>query len=129
MIRKILGISNIVLSIIGFIILKFINVSEVFSTIMMMSLFIGWIMPYIGLILSGIGILIHTKFKLSLIFNIFNILLSLFMIFLIISVYDKNLLIVLIEYIVMIVINILDIIYIIVNKDIIIKENLQRDYL
>ena len=72
MIRKILGILNIVLSIIGFIIIHFIDVSSVFSTIMMLSLFVGWIMPYIGLILAGIGILIHTRFMINIIFNVFN---------------------------------------------------------
>ncbi len=129
MIRKILGISNIVVSIVGFIIIHFIDVSSVFSTIMMMSLFIGWIMPYIGLILSGIGILIHTRYKINIIFNIFNILLCSLMIFLVVSLYNKSFLVFIIEYGIMIVINILNIIYTIVNKDTIIKDNLQRDIL
>ena len=129
MIRKILGISDIVLSIVGFVILHFIDVSPIFSTIMMLSLFVGWIMPYIGLILSGIGILIHTRYKINIVFNVFNILLCLLMIFLVVKIYNKTFLVFIIEYGIMIVMSILNIIYTIVNKDIIIKENLQRDIL
>ena len=57
--RKVLGISNIVLGIGLLILLHFVNISDKFSSIMLMSLFIGWIFPYIALVLSGIGILIQ----------------------------------------------------------------------
>ena len=96
---------------------------------MLMSLFVGWIFPFIGLVVSGLGILIHSNFKITLIFNIVNILVILFMGFLVIKVYDSKLLIVLIEYIVMLVINILNIVYLIINKDEIIRDNYKRNYL
>ena len=116
--RKIIGFSNIVFGIGLLILLHFVNVSDRFSSIMLMSLFVGWIFPFIGLVVSGLGILIHSNFKITLIFNIVNILVILFMGFLVIKVYDSKLLIVLIEYIVMLVINILNIVYLIINKDV-----------
>ena len=127
--RKIIGFSNIVFGIGLLILLHFVNVSDRFSSIMLMSLFVGWIFPFIGLVVSGLGILIHSNFKITLIFNIFNILVILFMGFLFIKVYDSKLLIVLIEYIVMLVINILNIVYLIINKDEIIRDNYKRNYL
>ena len=127
--RKIIGFSNIVFGIGLLILLHFVNVSDRFSSIMLMSLFVGWIFPFIGLVVSGLGILIHSNFKITLIFNIVNILVILFMGFLVIKVYDSKLLIVLIEYIFMLVINILNIVYLIINKDEIIRDNYKRNYL
>ena len=127
--RKIMGFSNIVFGIGLLILLHFVNVSDRFSSIMLMSLFVGWIFPFIGLVVSGLGILIHSNFKITLIFNIVNILVILFMGFLVIKVYDSKLLIVLIEYIVMLVINILNIVYLMINKDEIIRDNYKRNYL
>ena len=129
MIRKILGIIDILVAIISFIILQFSNTDKIFSTIMMLTLFVGWIFPYIALLISGIGILIHTKYLINLIFNIINILLTLIIIFLCVSVYNKNLLLVIIEYSIIILLAIINIIYIIKNKEEIIKDNLERDYL
>ena len=127
--RKIMGFSNIVFGIGLLILLHFVNVSDRFSSIMLMSLFVGWIFPFIGLVVSGLGILIHSNFKITLIFNIVNILVILFMGFLVIKVYDSKLLIVLIEYIVMLVINVLNIVYLMINKDEIIRDNYKRNYL
>ena len=126
--RKIMGFSNIVFGIGLLILLHFVNVSDRFSSIMLMSLFVGWIFPFIGLVVSGLGILIHSNFKITLIFNIVNILVILFMGFLVIKVYDSKLLIVLIEYIVMLVINVLNIVYLMINKDEIIRDNYKRNY-
>ena len=126
--RKIIGFSNIVFGIGLLILLHFVNVSDRFSSIMLMSLFVGWIFPFIGLVVSGLGILIHSNFKITLIFNIVNILVILFMGFLVIKVYDSKLLIVLIEYIVMLVINVLNIVYLMINKDEIIRDNYKRNY-
>ena len=88
--RKIIGFSNIVFGIGLLILLHFVNVSDRFSSIMLMSLFVGWIFPFIGLVVSGLGILIHSNFKITLIFNIVNILVILFMGFLVIKVYDSK---------------------------------------
>ena len=126
--RKIIGIISIILSIILFIVLQFLDVSVVFSTIMVISLFIGWILPYIGLILEGICILLHSNYYVTLVFSIFNLLLTLIMIFLIIKVYDSKLLGVLMEYIIIEVMNVINIVYLIINRDIIKKDNVISKY-
>ena len=127
--RKITGIGSIILGIALLIVLHFVDVSDTFSSIMLMSLFVGWIFPYIALVLSGLGILIHSNYLITLIFNIINILVSLLMIFFVVKVYDSKLLIVLIEYVIMLVITIVNIIYLIINREEIIRDNLKRNYL
>ena len=123
------GIGSIVIGVGLLVLLHFVNVSDKFSSIMLMSLFIGWIFPYIALVLSGIGILIHSNYWITLVFNIVNILVLILMLFLVIKVYDNKLLVVLIEYIVMLVVSIVSIIYMIINKDDIIQVNYKRKYL
>ena len=127
--RKMTGIGSIVIGVGLLVLLHFVNVSDKFSSIMLMSLFIGWIFPYIALVLSGIGILIHSNYWITLVFNIVNILVLILMLFLVIKVYDNKLLVVLIEYIVMLVVSIVSIIYMIINKDDIIQVNYKRKYL
>ena len=114
--RKMTGIGSIVIGVGLLVLLHFVNVSDKFSSIMLMSLFIGWIFPYIALVLSGIGILIHSNYWITLVFNIVNILVLILMLFLVIKVYDNKLLVVLIEYIVMLVVSIVSIIYMIFNR-------------
>ena len=101
--QKVIGILNIVLGIGLLIILHFFDIPDIFSSIMLMSLFIGWIFPYIALVLCGIGILIHSNYLITMIFNIVNVLVIFFMLFLVIKLYETRLLIVLIEYIIMLV--------------------------
>ncbi len=127
--RKIVGIGSIVLGIVLLVLLHFVEVPDKFSSIMLMSLFIGWIFPFIALILSGIGILIHSNYLVTLIFNIINILVLLFMIFLVGKIYSSKFLIILIEYIIMLGITIADIVYLIINRDEIITDNYKRNYL
>lgn len=127
--RKIVGIGSIVLGIVLLVLLYFVEVPDKFSSIMLMSLFIGWIFPFIALILSGIGILIHSNYLVTLIFNIINILVLLFMIFLVGKIYSSKFLIILIEYIIMLGITIADIVYLIINRDEIITDNYKRNYL
>ena len=127
--RKIIGILNIVLGIVLLIVLHFVDVSDKFSSIMLMSLFIGWIFPYIALIIVGIGILIHSDFIITIIFNIINILVLIFMLFLVIKVYDSKLLLVLTEYIIMLVVSVINMIYLIINREEIEEESLKRRYL
>lgn len=127
--QKVIGILNIVLGIGLLIILHFFDIPDIFSSIMLMSLFIGWIFPYIALVLCGIGILIHSNYLITMIFNIVNVLVIFFMLFLVIKLYETRLLIVLIEYIIMLVMSIISIIYLILDKDEIIKDNYKRNYL
>ncbi len=127
--RRIIGILNIVLGSCLLILLHFIDVPDVFSSIMVMSLFVGWIFPYIALIISGIGILIKSNYLITLLFSIINILVIIFMIFLVGRVYSSKFLIVIIEYIIMLVLTIVNIVYLIMNKDEIIRENYKRNYL
>ena len=127
--RRIIGILNIVLGSCLLILLHFIDVPDVFSSIMVMSLFVGWIFPYIALIIIGIGILIKSNYLITLLFSIINILVIIFMIFLVGRVYSSKFLIVIIEYIIMLVLTIVNIVYLIMNKDEIIRENYKRNYL
>ena len=127
--RKITGIGSIILGIALLIVLHFVDVSDAFSSIMLMSLFIGWVFPYIALVLSGIGILIHSNYLITLLFNIVNILVLLLMMFLVIKVYDNKLLVVLIEYIIMLIVTIINIVYLVMNKDMIIQDDYRRKYL
>jgi len=127
--QKVIGILNIVFGIGLLIILHFFDIPDIFSSIMLMSLFIGWIFPYIALVLCGIGILIHSNYLITMIFNIVNVLVIFFMLFLVIKLYENRLLIVLIEYIIMLVMSIISIIYLILDKDEIIKDNYKRNYL
>ncbi len=129
MIRKILGIINIITAIVSFILLELSDTGVIFSTIMMLTLFVGWILPFIALLLSGIAIIIYAKYYVSLIFNITNILLTIIILFLCISVYESSLMLIIIEYSIIILLSILNIIYIIKNKEEIITENLKRTYI
>ena len=96
---------------------------------MLMSMFIGWIFPFIALVVSGMGLLIHSNYLITLLFNIINLLVIIFMLFLVIKLYDSKLLIVLIEYIIMLITVIINIIYLVINRETIIKDNLKRNYL
>ena len=129
MIKKILGIIDIITAIVSFIILELSNTGVIFSTIMMLTLFVGWIFPFIALLLSGIAILIHAKYYINIVFNIINVLLTIIILFLCISVYESSLLLIIIEYSIIILLSILNIIYIKKNKEVIITENLKRSYM
>ena len=119
--KKILILSNIIIPIILFVILLFNTMSSNFIYIITLSLFIGWIIPFIATIISGLSILNNNNQKLTLVFNIFALLLNLLLILLIISILDNKLILILIEYIVLSIITIINIIYYIIyfinNKD------------
>lgn len=112
--RKIIAILDIFISIILFVILLFSDISDSFVYIITFSLFIGWLMPYLSIFISGISLLNNSNQRLTLLFNIFSLLLSGYLLFLTMSLYEKKLLIILIEYIVLLVINLLNIIYLII---------------
>lgn len=112
--KKLISIIEPLLSIIMFLVLLFTKTSDNFVYIMIMSLIIGWIIPYIVLIVSGLSIIQNKFTKLNLVSNILSFLLCLFLLFLIIKIYEKKFLILLIEYIIIAIINIINIIYLII---------------
>lgn len=106
--EKTLSVLNIISPIILFIVLLFADISENFINIMTLTLVIGWILPFISLLLTGICIINKSHKKLCLTINIINILLILILLFLIISILDKKLIIVLIEYSIILIISTID---------------------
>ena len=100
---------NTLIPIILFIILLFLKISESFINIMTLTLFIGWAIPYIVLILTGISILNRSHKKIALTINILNIILTLILIILILSIINKLLIGLLIEYIIIFIITIINV--------------------
>lgn len=117
--KNILPIFNIIISLILGIILLLSELSENSVYIMVMTLAVGWAIPYLVLLITGITMLYKTNYKLTLTFNIINILLCMLLLFLVISIYDKKMLIFLIEYIIMCITSIINSIYymIIIKND------------
>ncbi len=111
--KKILPIINAISGVAAFLILLFTKTSNNFVYIIIMSLFIGWALPFLSLIISGITIAIDKHHKLTLIFDILAFLLIAFLLFLIFKIYDKHFLILVIEYFYIAILNIINIIYLI----------------
>ena len=109
--KNILPLINIITSIILGIILLVSELSENTMYIMIMSIIIGWAIPYLVLLITGITMYYKSHHKLTLIFNIINILLCILLLFLVISIYDSKMLIFLIDYIIIGVISIINSIY------------------
>ena len=102
--RKILGSLEIIASLIMLAILLFNKISDNAYFFIMITVFIGWVIPYFITILSGITILKDSHHKLNIISNILNIILLGVLLFFLIKLYDKGFIIFLVEYIIMIVI-------------------------
>lgn len=119
--ENILPIINIIIPIIAFVILLFTKLSENTMYFMVMSLVVGWIVPYFVLLITGLSMFQNRHPKLSLVFNIVNLLLTIMLIVFVIRLYDKYFLVFLIEYIVILLIAIANIVYFITfiknNKD------------
>ena len=113
--KKALGIINIVLPIILFIALQFFNMSPSFVNIMTLTLIIGWILPFIFPIITGICMLLDIHHKKSIAINIITIILLILIIYLIIQLYDSKLLHILIIYIILAVLKIINSIYLIIH--------------
>ena len=112
--RKILGSLEIIASLIMLAILLFNKISDNAYFFIMITVFIGWVIPYFITILSGITILKDSHHKLNIISNILNIILLGVLLFFLIKLYDKGFIIFLVEYIIMIVISIINVIYLII---------------
>ena len=108
---KILALTNILLPLILFGILLFSDLSENVIYIMVMTIVIGWVIPYTVLLITGIAMYYKKQPKLVLIFNITNILLSIMITFLSLYLFDKKMLIVIIEYAIMAIVSIINVIY------------------
>jgi hypothetical protein len=106
-----LKVINILLPIVLFIILLFSKLSEKTVYIFVMTLFIGWALPYFVLLITGFAQVKNLFHKLGLILNVISVPMSILLLYLVITIYDKKLLIFVIEYIIIIVMNILNIIY------------------
>jgi len=109
--NKLLKILNILIPLVFLIILPFTNIGANFVYIMSLTMIIGWIFPYISLLLTGVSLLSNTHKKKALTLNIINILLTLIIIFLIIKIYENTFIIILIEYIIITIISIINSIY------------------
>lgn len=106
-----LKVINILLPIVLFLILLFSKLSEKTVYIFVMTLFIGWALPYFVLLITGFAQVKNLFHKLGLILNVISVPMSILLLYLVITIYDKKLLIFVIEYIIIIVMNILNIIY------------------
>lgn len=114
--RKKLIALNILIPLIMFIAVLLTGLTSNFMNIVTFTLVVGWALPYLALILTGLAILNNSHRKLSLIINIFNILLTLVLITFVICIMEKALILILIEYIIILAMSILNTVMII--KDI-----------
>ncbi len=113
--KYILPIINIIIPILFFIIILFTKLSDNTMYFMVLSIIIGWAIPYVVLIITGLSMFQNKRPKLSLVFNVVNIFLNIMLIYFIVRMYDKHFFVFLIEYIIMLIISIVDSIYFIVN--------------
>lgn len=112
--HNILAYLNIFTPILLLIILLITKLSENSIYIMMMTVIVGWLIPYFTPLITGLALINKTHFKRAIILNISSIFLSIYCLIMICVLYDKNFLIMLIEYILIIIINIINTIYIII---------------
>lgn len=111
--RKKLIALNILIPLVMFIAVLLTGLTSNFMNIVTFTLVVGWALPYLALILTGLAILNNSHRKLSLIINIFNILLTLVLITFVICIMEKALILILIEYIIMLAMSIINTIMII----------------
>ena len=106
-----LKLLNIFLPILMFILLLILKLSENTIYIFVMTLIIGWALPYFVLLITGFAQVKNLFHKLGLTLNILSIPLCILMLYLVISIYETKLLIFIIEYSIILIMNILNIIY------------------
>lgn len=113
--ENIIPVLNIIISLTLGIILLFSKLSDNTVYIMVMSLIVGWAIPYLVLLITGITMLYKSHYKLTLIFNIINILLCILLLFLVISIYDNKMLVFLVDYIIIEIMSITNVIYFLIT--------------
>ena len=104
-------ILNIILPIVMFIILLICKLSEKTVYLFVMTLIIGWAIPYFVLLVTGFAQIKNLFHKLGLTLNIISIPMCILLLYLVISIYEIKLLVFIIEYIIIILVNIINIIY------------------
>lgn len=112
--KYILPIVNIVLSLICFIVLFFSKLSDNTVYLMMITMLVGWAIPYFVLLVSGLELISMKHPKMSLVFNVLNVLVCLMDLIFTIRLFDKKMLILLIEYILMGILSLINVVYIVV---------------
>ncbi len=108
--KNLLPFINIIVPIILFIIVLFSKLSDNMMYVMIMTVIVGWVIPYIVLLISGISMLRDLKEKLILVFNSLNVLICLLNIILSVVLYDYKMLIMIIEYIIMMGISVVNVV-------------------
>lgn len=103
---------NILISVLGILSLLIFRMSENVIYIMMMTVMIGWIIPYFVPLITGIALINKSHYKRALVLNIVSILMIIFLIVMIKILYDKKMLFMLVTYIIFVIINIVNSIYI-----------------
>lgn len=73
-----------------------------------MTCVIGFIFPYLSLLLTGIATLIKKHYKKVVLLNILSILLSVFILYLSFKLYDSKLLFIVLSYIFIVILNIIN---------------------
>lgn len=112
--KIILGAIEIIITLIMILVLLLNKISANSYYFVMITVFIGWAIPYLMTLLSAIAIIKESHQRLSLISNILNIILIGVLFFFIHKLYDKGFIIFIVEYIILIVISIINIIYLII---------------
>ena len=112
--KIILGAIEIIITLIMILVLLLNKISANSYYFVMITVFIGWAIPYLMTLLSAIAIIKESHQRLSLISNILNIILIGVLFFFIHKLYDKGFIIFIVEYIILIVISIVNIIYLII---------------
>ena len=79
--------------------------------IFIMTLFIGWIFPYLVLLITGFAQVKSVFPKLGLTLNVIGIPMCILLIYLVSKIYDGKLLIFIIEYSIIVLMNIINIVY------------------
>lgn len=110
--KKLLAFLNLIIPVISIItIIYTTSLDEKLLSIILLTLIIGCIMPFIALLITGLSILNNTHQKLSITMNTLSLILSLILIILLILIINKNFIALLISYIIVLILNIINIIY------------------
>lgn len=111
--RKKLIAFNILIPLFMFALILTTGLSKNFMNIITFTFVVGWALPYLALILTGLAIFNKSHRKLSLTINIFNTLLTLVLITFVLCIMEKALILILVEYIIMLIMSIINIVLII----------------
>ncbi len=106
-----LKVLNIILPIVMFLLLLVFKLSDKTIYIFVMTLIIGWALPYFVLLVTGFAQVKNMFHKMGLTLNILSIPMCILLLLLVIRLYEPKQLIFIIEYIIILIMNILNIIY------------------